>query len=99
MPGSTRSWAGVPRPPLWKGSCLTSPSSAPACAPVASTKGAFVLPQLSTSNFGTRTVFLKRMLESTIMLRSTTNIPMRRVVAVGSMRIASITVNMTNMRR
>jgi len=38
-PTSSRSWAGVSRPPDWNGSCLTSPSSAPAWAPVASMNG------------------------------------------------------------
>ena len=48
-PASTLKWAGVPSPPDCKGSCRTSPSSAPAFAPVASMKGAFFRPVLSWS--------------------------------------------------
>ncbi|OQC70429.1 MAG: hypothetical protein BWX50_00816 [Euryarchaeota archaeon ADurb.Bin009] len=52
-PPSTRSWDGVSRPPLWNGSCRTSPSRAPACEPVASTKGAGVFGSWVTRSFGT----------------------------------------------
>ncbi len=52
-PGSSLSWAGVSRPPLWNGSCLTSPSSAPACAPVASMNGGISSSLWVISSFGT----------------------------------------------
>ena len=39
-PAITLSCGGVPNPPVWKGSCKTSPRNAPSCRPVASTKGA-----------------------------------------------------------
>jgi len=51
-PASTRSWLGVSIPPDWNGSCRTSPSSAPACAPVASRNGAVFVSPLFTSRFG-----------------------------------------------
>ncbi|OPY45893.1 MAG: hypothetical protein A4E42_00662 [Methanoregulaceae archaeon PtaU1.Bin222] len=52
-PASTRSWLGVSSPPLWNGSCLTSPRSAPAWDPVASMKGATVVVSFETRSFGT----------------------------------------------
>ena len=52
-PGSTRSWAGVAKSaPDWKGSCLTSPRSAPDNVPVASMKGASSLRSCLISSFG-----------------------------------------------
>ncbi len=53
-PGSSLSWAGVSRPPLWNGSCLTSPRSAPACAPVASMNGGGSSGLWVMSSLGTR---------------------------------------------
>jgi len=55
-PASTRSCAGVSSPPDWNGSCLTSPRSAPAWAPVASMNGAMVLPWFDTRSLGVMTV-------------------------------------------
>ncbi|OPZ41511.1 MAG: hypothetical protein BWY93_02267 [Euryarchaeota archaeon ADurb.BinA087] len=52
-PASTRSWLGVSRPPLWKGSWRTSPRSAPAWEPVPSIKGASTVASLVTRSFGT----------------------------------------------
>jgi hypothetical protein len=51
-PGSTRSWLGVSIPPDWNGSWRTSPSSAPAWAPVASSNGAVLVSALFTMRFG-----------------------------------------------
>ena len=53
MPAMTRRCGGVPNPPDWSGSCLTSPSNAPAFAPVASMNGACFWPALSTTTLGT----------------------------------------------
>ena len=52
IPGIKRSCAGVPNPPDCKGSCKTSPSNAPECAPVASINGAFCVNELSINNLG-----------------------------------------------
>jgi len=52
-PASTRSCAGVSSPPLWNGSCRTSPRSAPAWDPVPSMKGAALFASFETRSFGT----------------------------------------------
>ena len=52
-PGSSRSCAGVSSPPLWNGSCLTSPSNAPACEPVASMNEGISSGVCDISSFGT----------------------------------------------
>src|ERR1041385_8946472 len=52
-PASTRSCAGVSRPPAWNGSWRTSPSRAPLWAAVASTKGATSSGSWPTRSLGT----------------------------------------------
>ena len=52
-PASTRSWAGVSSPPLWNGSCFTSPRRAPAWLPVASMNGGSSSGLWVTRSFGT----------------------------------------------
>jgi len=54
-PATTLSCAGVPSPPDCNGSCSTSPSNAPACAPVASQNGDCFFPKLSTMSLGVST--------------------------------------------
>ena len=57
-PGSILSWDGVSSPPDWNGSCLTSPSSAPAWVPVASMNGGRSPGSWPTRSLGTMAVSL-----------------------------------------
>ncbi|BAA29539.1 125aa long hypothetical protein [Pyrococcus horikoshii OT3] len=84
----------------WNGSCLTSPSKAPAWAPVASTNGALFLPELSTSNLGTIAWVLNLMLAVTIKATSITNTPRRRVLGSPWLKNTAIaTMKNTKKRR